>query len=172
MRSIPRHVIERLGALHFLGGLLEAAQVPVSDGGLSADERSRCKVIMRRVAASCHAALRLEPQAEGEKEIRRVRNAINRMNAALWSAWAENVDAREAVMAAMCMVAEQQEELDRLWNEGKISGPQAQLKRMEWALLHSLLMDWLEALDPDFEDGPIQHGDAVGERLKQALAGA
>ena len=75
-------------------------------------------------------------------------------------------------MAAMCMVAEQQEELDRLWNEGRISGPQAQLKRMEWALLHSLLMDWLEALDPEFEDGPIQRGDAVGERMKQALAGA
>lgn len=172
MRSIPRHVIERLGALHFIGGLLEAAQVPVSDGGLSADERSRCKVIMRRVAASCHAALRLEPQADGEKEIRRVRNAINRMNAAIWSAWAENVDAREVVAAAISLVAVQQEELDRLWNAGTINGPLAQAKRLEWNLLHSLLMELAEALDAELESGPIQRGCVVGERMQLALAGA
>lgn len=171
MSRIPAHVIGRLGPLHFIQGVLEAAESPVKDSGLGPEERRRTEILRARIKRCTNVAKAMEPKPECEKEDRRVKRAITRMNDALWDSWAENVDAREVVAAAITLVAEQQEELDRLWDAGTIKGPQAQAKRMEWNLLHSLLMGLAEALDPELESNPIDHGDIVGQRMAAALRG-
>ncbi|SNR98899.1 hypothetical protein SAMN04488503_2210 [Humidesulfovibrio mexicanus] len=171
MGSITAHVIRRLGPLHFILGMLEAAESPVKDSGLTTEERARTEILRSRIGRCVLRAKGMEPAPGDAKEDRRVKRAILRMNDALWELWPENIDAREVVAAALSLVAAQQEELDRLWAEGHIRGPRAQAKRMEWNLLHGLLADLAEALDSELEGAPLDKGDHVGGRMAEALAG-
>lgn len=171
MGSIATHVISRLGPLHFILGVLEAAATPITDSGLTPAERARTEILRSRIERCVLRAKAMEPAPSDEKEDRRVRRAILRMNDALWALWPESIDAREVVAAALSLVATQQEELDRLWNLGSIQGPKAQAKRMEWNLLHGLLAELAEALDSELESAPLDKGEHVGGRMAEALAG-
>lgn len=167
MGRISRQAIMRLGALHFVSGLLDAASAPVSESGLGLAGKGEYLLSrIRQVRGQCE---RYEPRAESEKELRRVKNAIEAMNWKIVSAWGENVDAREAVMAALDLVAGEQEKLDEVYRSTANSSPAFLEKRLLWIRLHELLMALLEHLDPDLDAVAVDRGAQVGEGLAAAL---
>ena len=157
--GLPRHSINRLCALHYVQGLLDAAQVPVTDGGLTPEERGRAAIICTRIARTVESAKRLEyggpPPASPEP---RLFNAINRMNGVLLAAFDAEVDARAGVALALARVAEESEGIPRT--------PALLEKRLEWAALEGLLGEFYEALDPGLEAvEQIEKGAEVGAAM-------
>jgi hypothetical protein len=156
--SLPRHAIDRLCALHLIAGLLDAATVPVRDGGLTEEERGRAAVLCSRIAQARDRAERMEPEHKGNP---RLVNSIHRKNGILWNSFGEDVDAREAVVMVMGMVAECEEALPRT--------PALLAKRLEWGQLHTLLGELYEAIDPDLTGvAQIEKGALVGAMMGAA----
>lgn len=151
MTSIASHALDRLCALHLISGLLDAATVPVRDGGLTPEERGRAAVICSRLAQCVERCKAMAPDASNDP---RLVNRILRMNDVIWRSYGEEVDARDAVAMAMYRVAAEEEAIPRQ--------PRLLAKRLEWGQLHTLLGQLYEAIDLDVTGiQQIDHG-AVG----------
>jgi hypothetical protein len=155
--ALSRHIVDRLAALHFLAGLLDALSAPEKDGGLT----TLCPEAQG-------AALKLRRQQVLCMELRHVANSVIAMNRRIDRVWGEEVDPRQAVMAGLAMVAEQRERLDAVYRDGKCRTPAMLEKRVRWGALEETLQKLLEILDPELEGVAVELGAQAGERLAQA----